>query len=69
MENEAVNPRKTKKYRDEKSKYDNMSIEVLTLAVVYELYRDMKYKNALALPGRTPRIEEYALKDAIEQRL
>lgn len=69
MENESVNPRKTKKYRDEKAKYDNMSVETLTLALVYELYRDMKYKNALALPGREPRIEKYALDDAVTDRL
>ena len=64
MENEA-NPRET----GENAHYDRMGIEMLTMAMVYEIYRDMKYKNALAMPARSGSREADALADAVKQRL
>lgn len=64
-----INPRETEEYKKKRSYLSEYSDSHLILAVLYELFRDMKYKNALENPSRTIKPEEYCLMDEMRERL
>jgi hypothetical protein len=65
-----MNERETDQYKTLALEYDNMPTEKLTMMMVYQLYRAMKYQKAKTTPDYPgPSIREYALDDAVLRRL